>query len=109
MVSINNKELYLFNNEISFRLGIDGLTSIISSNFDERTMNNGIFIFFSKDRKQIKIIEYEKNNTWLYQSKLKGYKYISPVIENGIIRIDKRQLESILNNLKLIKDKRLNK
>lgn len=108
MVTIGNKELYLFNNEISFRLGIDGLTSIISSNFNEREMSNGIFIFFSKDRKQVKLIEYEKNNTWLYQSKLNGYKYISPVIENGIIRIDKRQLESIFNNLKLIKGKRLN-
>ena len=105
MVTIGNKELYLFNSEIRFRLGIDGLTSIISSNFNEKEMNNGIFIFFSKDRKQIKLIEYEKNNTWLYQSKLNGYKYVSPVIENGIIRIDKRQLESILNNLKLIKSK----
>lgn len=108
MVTIGNKELYLFNNEISFRLGINGLTSIISSNFSEREMNNGIFIFFSKDRKQVKLLEYEKNNTWLYQSKLNGYKYISPVVENGIIRIDKRQLESIFNHLKLIKERRLN-
>ena len=50
----------------------------------------------------------KKNNTWLYQSKLNGYKYLSPVIDNGIIRIDKRQLESIFNNIKLIKEKRLN-
>lgn len=51
MVTIGNKELYLFNSEISFRLGIDGLTSIIRSYFNEREMNEGIFIFFSKDRR----------------------------------------------------------
>lgn len=50
MVTIGNKELYLFNSEISFRLGIDGLTSIIRSYFNEREMNEGIFISFSKDR-----------------------------------------------------------
>lgn len=105
MVTISNKKIYLFSSEISFRLGIDGLTSIIESYFNEREMNEGIFIFFSKDKRQVKLIEYEKNNTWLYQSKLNGYRYIAPVVEEGTTKIDRRQLESILNNLKLIKSK----
>lgn len=105
MVTIGNKKIYLFSSEISFRLGIDGLTSIIRSYFNEGEMNEGIFIFFSKDKRQVKLIEYEKNNTWLYQSKLNGYKYIAPIVEEGTTKIDKRQLESILNNLKLIKSK----
>lgn len=58
----------------------------------------------AKIEEQVKLIEYEKNNTWLYQSKLNGYKYIAPVVEEGTTKIDKRQLESILNNLKLIKN-----
>lgn len=96
------KKIYLFGNDVSFRLGIDGLTNLILSEFEEKEIKNNIYVFFNKTCRQVKIIEFDEKGTWLYQNKLKEYRYIKPNIEKGKIQIDIKQLKIVFNNLKLV-------
>ena len=104
MVSLEKiKKIYMYSNEVSFRLGIDGLTNIILSKFNEDEVEGNMYVFFSKDHKQIKIIEYDKKGTWLYQNKLYSGRFIAPNIDGaGNMQIDKRQLEMIIENIEII-------
>ncbi len=98
-----NKKIYLFNNDVSFRLGIDGLTNLVLANFNEEEVENNIYVFFNKNGRQVKILEFDKTGTWLYQNKLKEYRYSCPTFEDGKIQIDKKQLKIIFNNLEIVK------
>lgn len=98
-----NKKIYLFNNDVSFRFGIDGLTNLVLANFNEEEVENNIYVFFNKNGRQVKILEFDKTGTWLYQNKLKDYRYSSPTFEDGKIQIDKKQLRIIFNNLEIVK------
>ena len=108
MVSLENiQNIYMYNNEVSFRLGIDGLTNIILSRFKEDEVKGNLYVFFSKDHKQLKIIEYDTKGAWLYQNKLYKGRFIAPNIgSDGTMQIDKRQLEMIIQNIEII-DRRI--
>lgn len=103
MVNLDsNKKIYLFGNDISFRLGIDGLTNLILTKFPLNEVYKNIYVFFNKNGKQVRILEFDEQGTWLYQKKLKEYRYMPPNIINGQIKIDIKQLKIIFNNLKLV-------
>lgn len=53
----------------------------------------------------MKILEFENDRTWLYQCKLTYDKFIPPTTEDGILKLDKRQLEIILKNVKKVRSK----
>ena len=93
----------MYSNSVSFRLGIDGLTNIITSNFEENELEGNLYVFFSKDRKQIKIMEYDERGSWLYQNKLYEGRFVMPsILEDGTMQIDKKQLKMIIENLEII-------
>jgi hypothetical protein len=96
------KKIYLYGNEISFRLGIDGLTSIILNRIPSDDVEGNLYVFFSKDHKQMKIIEYDEKGVWMYQNKLYHSRFVSPNMQDGNTLIDKKQLEMVLNNLEII-------
>ena len=104
MVSLEKiKNVYMYSNSVSFRLGIDGLTNIITSNFEENELEGNLYVFFSKDRKQIKIMEYDERGSWLYQNKLYEGRFVMPsILEDGTMQIDKKQLKMIIENLEII-------
>jgi len=98
-----NTEVYLYPNEVSFRLGIQGLTTIIYESFHKKSFENSIFLFFSKDRKSLKIIEIDDSGTWMYVRRLSKAKYISPQVQSKQTTIiDVRQLKTILESIQEI-------
>ena len=48
------KNIYLYGDGVSFRGGIDGLSNLILTHFSENEVENSLFIFFSKTKKQMK-------------------------------------------------------
>ena len=92
------KNIYLYGDGVSFRGGIDGLSNLILTHFSENEVENSLFIFFSKTKKQMKAIEFNKDGIWLYQKKLFDARFLFPEItSNNKIVIDKKQLYTILN------------
>lgn len=103
MVDLNNiKNIYLYGSPISFKFGIPSLSEIILNTFKKEQIYNSLFIFFSKNKKQIKIIEFNNDGIWLYQKRLINANFLFPKID-GKVKIDKEQLIEILKNIKPIK------
>ena len=76
MVEFPDKNIYLYSEGIDFRTGIKSLSNLISINYSNSNLTDSLFIFFSKDKKQVKILEIEEDDIWLYQNKLKNSKFL---------------------------------
>ena len=95
--SINN--IYLYSSPVSFNYGIPSLTELILSYYNEKDIINSLFVFFGKNKFQIKIIEINSDGVWLYQKRLNNANFQFPKLEENIT-IDKQQLITILNEIK---------
>lgn len=91
--------IYLVTGYTDMRKQIDGLTSIISINYPnlDLTINN-IFIFCSKDRTKLKILEVDQTGVWVYYKRTHGEKFIWPKDEL-VILVEERQLLWLLDGL----------
>ncbi len=98
MVVFPEKTIYLYDREVDFRKGIASLTNLIYTCFPGADHRNSLFIFFSKNARQVKIIEMEHKNVWLYQNRLEGYKFIFPKADKNIC-ITASQLSLILQTV----------
>lgn len=81
MVDFPNKNIFLYSDNIDFRKGIKSLSSLISSNYPNTNLTNSLFLFFSKDKRQVKILEIED---WLYQNRLNEAKFVFPKCDKTI-------------------------
>ena len=100
MVDLRNiKNIYLYGETVSFKMGIPSLSEIIITNFKKENINNSLFVFFGNNKSQIKIIEFNDDGIWLYQKRLTNSRFLFPKVE-GKVKIDKNQLLEILNTLK---------
>ena len=102
MVVFPEKTIYLYDREIDFRKGIASLTNLIYTSFPDADHTDSLYIFFSKNSRQVKIIEIEKGNIWLYQNRLEGYKFIYPKAEKNI-RLNASALSLILRTVEPLK------
>lgn len=95
MVEFLDKNIYLYSEGIDFRKGIKSVSNLISVNYPNSNLTDSLFIFFSKDKKQVKILEIEEDDVWLYQNKLNNAKFVFPKCDKTI-KIDSRQLKLML-------------
>ena len=79
MIEFPDKNIYLYSEGIDFRKGIKSLSNLISINYPNSNLTDLLFIFFSKDKKQVKISEIEEDDIWLYQNKLNNAKLVFPM------------------------------
>lgn len=98
MVKFLDKNIYLYSEGVDFRKGIKSLSNLISINYSNSNLTDSLFIFFSKDKKQVKILEIEEDDVWLYQNKLNNAKFVFPKCDKTI-KIDSRQLKLILKTI----------
>lgn len=76
MVEFPDKNIYLYSEGIDFRKGIKSLSNLISINYPNSNLTDPLFIFFSKDKKQVKILEIEEDDIWLYQNKSNNAEFV---------------------------------
>ena len=104
MVEFPDKDIYLYYEPTDFRKGIKSLSNLVSITFNNTNVKESLYIFFSKDRRQVKILEVEEDDIWLYQNRLNDSKFIFPKCDKTI-KIDSRQLKLILKSVELISHK----
>ena len=102
MVDFPDKTIYLYSEAIDFRCGVNTLSNLVSVYFSSSNIYESLYIFFSKNRKQVKILEVDKNGAWLYQNRLSDARFICPRCDQSA-KIDARQLKLILKSVELIK------
>jgi len=102
MVDFPNKKIFLYSDVVDFRCGINTLTNLVSTYFPNSNIYDSLYIFFSKNKAQVKIIEIEKDGVWLYHNKLNKYRFVFPR-SIQTTPIDSKQLKFILKNIEMIK------
>ena len=102
MVDFPDKTIYLYSEGIDFRCGVNTLTNLVSVYFSSSNIYESLYIFFSRNRRQAKILEVDKNGTCLYQNRLSDAKFIFPRCDQSV-KIDARQLKLILKSVELVK------
>lgn len=100
MVDLKNIEhIYIFPGLTDMRLGIFGLRKLISETSKLET--NSLYIFCSKNRNQVKLIEISDSSIWLYQNKLVHGKFLWPKI--GVkTELTRNQLKMIIEGSGLV-------
>jgi transposase len=100
MIDLSNiKHIYLVTGYTDMRKQIDGLTSIISVNYPKFDLTiHRIFIFCSRDRTKLKILEVDQTGVWVYYKRTHGEKFIWPKDES-VILVEERQLLWLLDGL----------
>lgn len=104
MVDFPNKKIYLCTEALDFRCGINTLTNLVSIYFPTSDIYDSLYLFFSKNNRQVKILEVEKDGTWLYQNKLNDYKFIFPKCAKTT-SISSGQLKLILKSIEKVRKK----
>ena len=67
MIDLTNiKSVYLYTGNTDFRLGINSLTALISSEFKGNLNTHTLFLFCNKRRTQVKVLEFDDYGKWQY-------------------------------------------
>lgn len=101
MVEFPNKSIFLYSDSVDFRKGIKSLSNMIHTSYPNTSLTDSLFIFFSKDKRQVKILEVEDDDIWLYQNRLNNARFVFPKCDKTI-KIDSNQLKLILKSIELI-------
>lgn len=100
MVDLKNIEhIYLFPGITDMRLGIYGLRKLIIKTMGLES--NTLYIFCSKNKNQLKIIESSDSSIWLYQNKLIHGKFMRPNVGEKS-ELTKDQLRYIIEGAGLV-------
>lgn len=107
MISLKEvDDILLYNGSVDFRKSIDGLASIVSAELDENPFSKTLFLFFSKNKRKVKILYWDRNGFCLWYKRLEEDKFQLPKnIETKSIVITKQQLDWLLSGYDIWKMK----
>lgn len=93
------RHIYIFPGVTDMRLGIFGLRKLVMEIATLET--NSLYIFCSKNRNQVKLIETSDSSTWLYQNKLVHGRFLWPTVGEKS-ELTKEQLRLIVEGSGLV-------
>ena len=101
MIDLNKvKNLYLYTNKVDMRFGINAIQKRLALSFTPIEILGSIFIFVSRDKKQVKIYYEDEYGSWLFINKMKYYKIqIEEMIDAQ--KISKQDLKYLLKGVEL--------
>jgi transposase len=100
------EDILIYNRKIDFRKNIDGLSQIVEQEMGEDVFSKTLYLFFSKNRKKIKILYWDRNGFCLWQKRLDKEKFKLPKdISLKSILITREQLEWMLSGYDFWKQK----
>ncbi len=102
-----DRTVYIYGNRIDMRMGLNKIQILTALNFSRIEIVKSIFIFCSKDSKQIKIYYEDDYGAWLLQNRLFDTKFKLPKNLTSGVQINKYQLQMFLKGLDVIEQKPL--
>ena len=96
-----NKNIYIYSETMDMRMGLPKIQMMVVTNFSKIEIRHSIFIFCSKDRKQIKLYYEDDYGCWLMQNRLHegGFKW-PKLLESK--KITKAELIGLCKGLEII-------
>ena len=103
MLSINNQQRYfLFGSVVDMRKGFDSLCGIVISAFKMDPLSGDVFIFLSRTKTKIKLLQWQQDGFAIYYKRLeKGtFEHIGNE-SNSVSLISAQQLMLIMEGIQL--------
>ncbi len=98
------KKIFVCAVDYRFTGGIDAYQIRIYAHFSDEEVMNSMFVFCSHNKKQIKIYEENEKYVSLTQYRVRKGTFNFPEKDGNYYKIDKKQLEWILNGINQIKE-----
>lgn len=85
-----NNRYFFFPSSVNMSRGIDGLSELVSSQPVLSLVSGDIFVFFSRDRKRVKLLRWDGDGFILYYKRLARGTFDLPLYstENGVYELD---------------------
>lgn len=74
---------YVCQRYVRMNLGINGLYKLVSQEMDLSPLSGAVFIFFSKNRQQVKLLRWDTDGFTLYQKRLERGTFEAPYFNPG--------------------------
>ena len=97
-LKLSSPKIWLATQAVDFRLSIDGLCQIVQSEFN-RNIKEGLYIFYNKTKKKIKLLTWHKNGFVLIYKRIECGCFYMGTSQEGLITVDERQLSWLLAGL----------
>ncbi len=97
-LKLSSPKIWLATAAVDFRCSIDGLCEMVQSQL-AMDAKEGIYIFYNRDRKKIKILTWHRNGFVLVYKRLEQGRFTIRQSEHGLITLDERQLSWLLAGL----------
>jgi transposase len=94
-----NFKIYLASEPVDFRKGMDGLASIVTSEFELDPFSGAIFVFRSKRADRLKLIVWDGTGLVLIHKRIEGRGFVWPNVRNGVISLSKAQFEALFEGI----------
>lgn len=104
MFGINDgMQFYVCQRYVRMNLGINGLFNIVRTEMDVPPLSGAVFIFFSKNRQQVKMLRWDRDGFLLYQKRLERGTFELPLFKAGEKRavMPYRTLSAIMGGISL--------
>jgi transposase len=97
-LKLSSPTIWLATCAVDFRRSIDGLLEIIHANFSQ-DVKDSIFIFYSRNKKKIKILAWHGNGFILIYKRLEQGRFTMPQNADTLCAVDEKQLSWLLAGL----------
>jgi transposase len=97
-LKLSSPKIWLATEAFDFRRGINGLCEIVQSHFSAN-LKEGIFIFYSRDRKKLKLLTWHGNGFVLICKRLERGCFTVQPSKDQRVELDEKQLSWLLAGL----------
>lgn len=94
---------YVCQRYVRMSLGINGLYNIVRTEMDVPPLGGAVFIFFSRNRQQVKMLRWDSDGFILYQKRLERGTFELPLFnpQSRQCRIPYKTLSAIMSGISL--------
>lgn len=98
-LDLSKTQIYVRPGATDMRCQINGLSILAESEMKMDSGSGSLFMFCSKNRKNLKCIYWDKNGFVMWQKKLERDKFPWPLSEDDATEISREQLELLLSGI----------
>ena len=109
MLSISSAQRYFIYHDLAdMRKGFDSLSGLVRSEFKMNPLSGDVFIFLSRSRNKIKLLQWQRDGFAIYYKRLEKGRFEFPErIEGSSALISSQKLMLIMEGIKLSSIKKL--
>ena len=96
IIDWSKTKLFIMPGKTDMRKQINGLSIIVQDELELDPFTESMFLFCSKNRKQLKLLYWDKNGFCMWQKKLERDKFPWAKNKDEVTEIDKRQFKMLL-------------